>query len=104
MIEVQTNNLVGHILIQKLQDIEAFLASELDLTSFDMDLNNLSRMWEAMLAKFKVYFCWCTIDHEPEKRPKFCQVGLPLFLQTPMLDPAQAKWMNVTPQKINNCH
>ena len=92
-------------MVQKLHYIEAFLASELDLTSFDMDLNNLSRMWEAMLAKFKVYFCWCTIDHEPEKRPKFCQVGLPLFLQTPMLDPAQAKWMNVTPQKIKkNCH
>ena len=82
MIEVQTNNLVGHILVQKLQDIEAFLASELDLTSFDIDLNNLSRMWEAMLAKFKVYFCWCTIDQEPEKRPKFCQVGWLTSLST----------------------
>ena len=65
--------------------------------------NSLHLMWNEMLTKFYQYFAWCAFDKEPNQRPKYCQVALPLFFRTPFLDPSQAKFLNVK-QEVLWCY
>ena len=92
MSSIQSNSLIGHHLRSKLDDLQSYFHAEMEKCSAE---NSLHLMWNEMLTKFYQYFAWCSIDKEPNQRPKYCQVALPLFLRTPFLDPSQAKFLNV---------
>ena len=97
MSSIQSNSLIGHHLRSKLDDMQSYFHAEMEKCSGE---NSLHLMWNEMLTKFYQYFAWCSLDKEPSQRPTFCQVGLPLFLRTPFLDPSQAKFVNVTQETL----